>query len=580
MKMKNKIIIVLISILLFSGGVITGIWYHASSKLTNMYLQNVSESSMLDAYHAFEYILTDTSYMATMVSQNESNIIEPVLSLRNNKIKENNQWNQIYLENRRKILEYLKSVDGYKYYISGISIAVDRDCIFSANHVIRQDVNLYDNIQELDQEKLKTTVVMMEPMHMEGLKSTVTSDYVVPAVRAITDNVKNIIGYVIVYFDYGVIDQMFSASLPEGSYFEVVNDNDSKIYANVEKLPLQQSESYISNSFYAENVGWTFNMSIPSHYYIAGIQRTTILTGVIIIVIIIIAVLILTVFVSRVTTEITVLRNKMKDVSKGNLTVRYEVKENDEIGQMGQTFNKMVGRISELMEKVTAEEREKRLAEMAFLQAQINPHFISNVLNNVVWMAKIQHADNIVPLVNSLNFLLRAVMHEDKELISLKNELEYVDNYLTIMEYSGSYDFQIVRNIDNDTMELYVPRFILQPIVENAIYHGLSTDISKQGVITIETGIREENLEICIADNGDGMSSEEIQKVLNKKGKNKKSFNGVGIGNVNERIKLCFGEQYGLRYESELGKYTRCIFVLPVVREVENNGEDQTCYSR
>lgn len=111
MKLKNKIILVVVIILALSGAVIMGIWYQTSSKLTSTYLQNVSESSMKDAYHAFEYLLTDTSYMATMISENQKNVIQPVNTLNSEQIKQNNQWNQIYLENRRKILEYLNGID-------------------------------------------------------------------------------------------------------------------------------------------------------------------------------------------------------------------------------------------------------------------------------------------------------------------------------------------------------------------------------------------------------------------------------------------------------------------------------------
>ena len=188
MKLKNKIILVVVIILALSGAVIMGIWYQTSSKLTSTYLQNVSESSMKDAYHAFEYLLTDTSYMATMISENQKNVIQPVNTLNSEQIKQNNQWNQIYLENRRKILEYLNGIDGYKYYISGISIAANEKCIFSSNHVIEQNNTIYQKVKKLNCDKLKKTVIMMEPIHMEGLKSTVSSDYVVPAVRAITDD--------------------------------------------------------------------------------------------------------------------------------------------------------------------------------------------------------------------------------------------------------------------------------------------------------------------------------------------------------------------------------------------------------
>ena len=149
---------------------------------------------------------------------------------------------------------------------------------------------------------------------------------------------KSIIGYVIVYFDYSVIDQMFSVNLPKNSYFEVINDQGTEIYANRDRKISVKNRAYVSNTFYAKNVGWTFKMSIPSEYYISGIQKTMVLTGMVIIMIIGLAVLILTFFVTKLTGEITVLRNKMKEVSKGDLTVQYRIKENDEIGTDGRNI--------------------------------------------------------------------------------------------------------------------------------------------------------------------------------------------------------------------------------------------------
>jgi sensor histidine kinase YesM len=258
----------------------------------------------------------------------------------------------------------------------------------------------------------------------------------------------------------------------------------------------------------------------------------------------------------------------MRMVSSGNLETSYIVKSEDEIGQMGRTFNHMVVHIRELMHQVAEEEKQKRLIEIDFLQAQINPHFISNVLNNVVWMAKIQHADNIVPVINSLNSLLQCVMHQEEDLIPLQNELDYVDNYLRIIEYSGSYDFFVKKDIAEDTKNLYLLRFILQPILENAIYHGLPNDLSRTGCIKIQAKRQNGLLLITIEDNGNGMTQEEIKEVISGNLKDRKSFNGIGIANVNERIRLFFGEEYGLNYESQVGEYTKAVFKLPIIEDI------------
>lgn len=591
MKIRNKILLVLLTFLLLSGVIITSIWYVASRSLMNTYLKNMSESTMLDAYHAFEYILMDTSYMATLISTNEKNIIEPVSRLRQSLLKPGGQWGREYLDNRRVIMDYIRGMNGYKYYISGIAVASNEDCIFSTNYIIQDKAELYKAIQRLDQERLETSMVMMEPVHLEGLKSTVSSDYVVPAVRGITGPGGELSGYVILYFDYGVIDRMFSANLPKGSRFQVVNEQNLLIYSNCgddTSIFDKQEKGYEYHTFLAQDVGWNFHMAIPAYVYIVDIQRTTLLTGVVMVALLLLAGMVSILSISRMTTEITVLNERMNQFSRGEMGTRYEIKSRDEIGQMGHTFNHMVVRIQELMEKITQEERQKRLNELAFLQAQINPHFISNVLNNAAWMARLRHADNLVQLLNSLNSLLQNVMHAKEGLILMSEELDYVDIYLTMIEYSGSYDFILEKDIDEEVKNLYIPRFILQPIIENAIYHGLPQDLSKQGKIRITarragTGIlqakeekeeEEEKLIITVEDNGPGLDRQEMEQMMKGKSKGRKAFNGIGIVNVNERIQLFFGKEYGLHYESEQGSYTRCIFTLPLVKETDDRKQE------
>ena len=451
------------------------------------HLTDISQSVMKDAYQAFEYLLVDTSYMATMISLNEKNIISPVENLKKREIKkENGQWNEEYLKNKRIITDYIKGMNGYKYYIVGITIVVQPDCVFSATHLMQNHDEIYQNILKLNQEQLKTGMIMMDPIHVEDGKSTLSSDYVVPAVRAILDKKREPIGYVVLYFDYGVIEKMFAANLPGGSFFQVVNQNQSIIFSNCgdEILDSEKPEKdYVYNFFDADMVDWKFTMAIPSQYYTKDIAYTAYMTIVMMGVVILGAVILAMIVVSRMTAEISHLRNTISKVSEGNLDVSYKVKSKDEIGQIGWAFNNMIVRIRELMGKVAEEEEQKRLVEIAFLEAQINPHFISNILNNVDGMAKIQHADNIIPLVQSLNIMLQNVMHQEYDLIPLKDELIYLDNYLRIVEYSGSYDFVLEKNIDESAENLLVLRFILQPILENAIYHGLPQRLDKEGKI-------------------------------------------------------------------------------------------------
>ncbi|MEY8523147.1 HAMP domain-containing protein [bacterium 1XD8-76] len=569
MKIRDRMILVVLTVVVASGILITGIWYHTSSKMTDQYLTDISESTMRDAYNAFDYMLTDTSYMLTMLSLNEKNIINPVRKLKGLGRRPDGQWNLEYLENKRTIYDYIAGMNGHKYYIVGITIVVDEDCIFDTFHLAQNQRELYEEICKLDQETLKTKMVMMDPIHAEASKSTISSDYVVPAVRGILDKDRNVIGYAVLYFDYGVIEQIFAANLPEGSHFQVVNRNQSIIFSNCgeELIDVEKPErGFIYNKFEAADIGWTFTMALPTDFYLGSLRRTTFMTGILMVIIILASVIAIAFLISRITSEITNLRDSMHLVSSGNLDVVYEVRGKDEIAQMGETFNHMVSRIDTLVKRIAEEEKEKRLVEISFLEAQINPHFVSNVLNNVTWMAKIQHADNIVPLVQSLNSMLQNVMHQEEDMILLKNELSYVQNYLRIVEYSGKFDCEVQEDIAEDTENLLVLRFILQPILENAINHGLAGSLSRQERILIRSYIEDEKLILTIEDNGSGMTEEQIKRIMREKTERQKHFNGIGIPNVMERIRLFFGEKYGLRYESEVGEYTRAIFTLPVIK--------------
>ena len=572
MKIRDRMILVVLAVVAASGILTTAVWYHTSSRMTDRYLTDISESTMQDAYNAFDYMLTDTSYMLAMISLNERNIINPVRKLNGLGRRPDGQWNLEYLENKRIIDDYIAGMNGHKYYIVGITIVVGEDCIFDTFHLAQNQRELYEEICKLDQEALKTKMVMMDPIHAEASKSTISSDYVVPAVRGILDRKRNVIGYAVLYFDYGVIEQIFAANLPEGSHFQVVNSNQAIIFSNCgdELIHVDSPEKgFVYNEYEAADIGWTFTMALPSDFYLKSLRHSTVATGILMAVILAASVTVIAFLISRITSEITNLRDSMHQVSAGNLNVVYRVRGRDEIAQMGETFNHMVSRIDMLMKKVAEEEKEKRLVEISFLEAQINPHFVSNILNNVTWMAKMQHADNIVPLVQSLNSMLQNVMHQEEDMILLKNELLYVENYLKIMEYSGSFDCEVEKEIAPETENLLVLRFILQPILENAINHGLEGSLSKQDRITIRSYLEQGKLILTIEDNGNGMTKEQIRQIMREKTERQKHFNGIGIPNVMERIRLFFGEEYGLRYESEVGKFTRAIFTLPVIREEE-----------
>jgi two-component system sensor histidine kinase YesM len=255
----------------------------------------------------------------------------------------------------------------------------------------------------------------------------------------------------------------------------------------------------------------------------------------------------------------------MNEVKKGNLSISIKDDSKDEIGEVTQNFNIMLDEIKLLMNDVKYKERQKRDAELKALQAQINPHFLSNTLNTVKWLAGLQNADNIENIVTSLINLLHANMGKDNILVCIREELEYVKNYVNLQEYRYYNKFKVKYEIEERILDYKIPKFTLQPIVENSLIHGIGP-MEGQGVVAIKGFVYDGVVKITITDNGVGIHEDKLAKILNSEGvKNKSSFSGIGIFNVNERIKMYFGEQYGLDIQSVQNLFTTVEITIPII---------------
>lgn len=256
----------------------------------------------------------------------------------------------------------------------------------------------------------------------------------------------------------------------------------------------------------------------------------------------------------------------MNEAKRGNLSVSIEDESKDEIGEVARNFNAMVNEIKNLMKNVKNKEKQKRDAELKALQAQINPHFLSNTLNTVKWLATIQKADNIENLITSLIQLLHANMGKGEVLVSLREELEYIKNYINIQEYRYFNKFLVNYDIEDKILDYKMPRFTLQPVVENAIIHGIEP-MEGQGVIIIKGFEYDDSVKVTITDNGLGIPEDKLVNILNSdENNNKYRFSGIGISNVNERIKMYFGERYGLNIHSVQNLYTTVEISIPIVK--------------
>lgn len=277
----------------------------------------------------------------------------------------------------------------------------------------------------------------------------------------------------------------------------------------------------------------------------------------------IIAVLLSIILSLRISRPIKHLESSMKEVEKGNFDIQVDIQSSNEIGHLSNRFNRMTTEIKELMLQNVKEQELKRKSELQVLQAQINPHFLYNTLDSIIWMAETGKSKEVILMTASLAKLFRLSISKGQEFISIFNEIEHIKNYLTIqkMRYKSKLDFEI--NVDKSILSYKVIKIILQPLVENAIYHGVRNNT---GIGNIQiTGIRKGNrILLQVIDNGIGMSQEEIHNIYQKDRTSAKG-SGIGVQNVDQRIKLHFGDQYGLHFESELGKGTTVNIWLPVI---------------
>lgn len=289
---------------------------------------------------------------------------------------------------------------------------------------------------------------------------------------------------------------------------------------------------------------------------VTSIRNYSLVIGAVTLVLAIIAALF---FTSSIARPLSKLRHLMKKAEAGDLHVRFESKYSDEIGQLGNSFNNMINEIRNLIEMVYVEQKSKREAELKTLQAQIKPHFLYNTLDTIQWMAQEHGANDIVEIIEALTRLFRIGLSKGKEMITVREELEHIRSYLVIQKarYEDKLEYEI--NFDQEIVGYSVLKLILQPLIENAIYHGIK---ERRGVgkIVITAQRTEDSLVFSVSDNGAGITEErlnEINTMLENRRVEKESSLGYGIFNVNERIKLSCGNAYGLQYTSIYGEGTR-----------------------
>lgn len=274
-------------------------------------------------------------------------------------------------------------------------------------------------------------------------------------------------------------------------------------------------------------------------------------------------VLINTFISSKITTPVQMLEKSVNAIEAGDLDTEVYMGGSYEIRHLGRSIGDMARQIKTLMEDIVTEHESKRKSEFDTLQSQINPHFLYNTLDIIVWMIENEQKQEAVNVVTALARFFRISLSKGKSIITVKDELEHVRNYLMIQQMRFKNKFVYTIEAQEDVLELASLKLMLQPLVENAIYHGMEF-MDGDGEIEVKVYREAENLWFQISDNGLGMTSQQVDSLLGSKPHvSSRRGSGIGVKNVNERIRLFFGEDYGLTIQSEPDEGTVIKICLP-----------------
>ncbi|NCB91439.1 MAG: sensor histidine kinase [Clostridia bacterium] len=444
--------------------------------------------------------------------------------------------------------------------------------------VCKRELSL-ESIEEIENTASHEPLPMMtrDVVHEDGI--------LLSGVQTINDENGEILAYLAaniqertLYYQYlePLYDDIISEAIVLSENNDIITSKDygrvGESYEEMDKIPKrngffeQEGEDTICIFERGYFSGCGIYLTVPKNQVLGDLaQMRTFLLGVVAAVIFV-AVLLAGYITRAICRPIKNMTDTVELVGQGELSLRLETAAKDEIGVLCTEFNSMLDYIENLIAQVIQEEKQKKDAELEALQYQITPHFMYNTLNSIKYSALIKGEKEIGGLLEDFVELLQASINKKGTFITVADELHILMNYVHLQQFRYQESFEVIYEVDLEASGCYIPRLILQPLVENAILHGIDMK-NKKGQIKIQGKIEnEDRLTLTVSDNGRGMSKEQIDELLNNKTKKTSGLSAVGIPNIRERLELYYGDKGGIGYESTPEGTTACIY-LPVNRQ-------------
>lgn len=403
-------------------------------------------------------------------------------------------------------------------------------------------------------------------------------------IQAVTDDDGTVLGYMLanteertLFYEYlePVYDEKVSQALILDKNREIVTSKDyesvGQVYEGVDRLPstsgIESQDAREIRIFYQGAFSKCgLYMDIQKSEVLRDLKQMQIFLVAIFFLFLMIGGILATSITRAMYKPIKNMTDTVEKVSKGDLSLRVDVTTEDEIGTLCREFNHMLDNLEDLIARVIEEERLKKDAELEALQYQITPHFMYNTLNSIKYAALIKGEKELGGLIGDFVELLQASINKKGTFISVADELHILKNYIHLQEFRYQGSFDVEYDIAKDAYGCYIPRLILQPLVENAILHGIDMK-GGNGRLVIRGRVEGTRLTLSVIDNGRGMTKEQIKELLSSKAKKTNGLSAIGVPNVRERLELYYETEGGITYESSENGTTATIF-LPADREV------------
>ncbi|MDF2484435.1 MAG: histidine kinase [Herbinix sp.] len=399
-------------------------------------------------------------------------------------------------------------------------------------------------------------------------------NWVISISREITNGQGDNIGVLLIDIQYKVIeDYLFDLDLGQNGYAFIINDKDEVVYHKdptyfedsqkqsslknilTGQLGYHSDNNTLTRTYPLKNADWTLVgvASLDSLQMIKSqLLKTFLLVG---IVLLLLAASSVVLFAGRITAPIKKLEQAMQEIEYGLSEVLINEKGCYEVQSLARHFNDMIIKIKGLMVEITEKEKYLRDSEIKALHSQINPHFLYNTLDTIVWMAEFNNSAKVIEITKALAQFFRLSLSGGSEITTVEHELEHVRQYLFIQKQRYGEKLEYTIDFDDSLLNIQIPKILLQPIVENALYHGIR-GLDRQGHIDISVRKEGENLLLIVKDNGEGF---DLKRIDIKDSEKVIKLGGVGIKNVDQRVKLYYGENYGVSIDSCIGGGTTVI---------------------